>query len=545
MNNLVEKYIEKAEDFREYLNQAGTYNEDITLSQAEWMLKKAAQEKQKNLIWDYIFKDDLKVRIPVNFEVPFTKIYYNDAEVAHGEINVVKVYNELCHNLFSTLQSIVGKGIEEMTDNIYDIPNSYDEFEEFPQDDIHYASDILREFLYNINKPLLQYHLLELDSVYRQGEDMVEFSYHSFRTINGSHYYPALYTRDELKTMLLLLLRNPKVTFNSDEPLTDREKENYVFHRYRRLQKNQYEGIYNLFRENTSFCKRISKLPKKVKPARCVRKLLDKLKVDKEVYDDFEAIQDYYSLLKQYTYVEGILVLSLDPMDFISASDTTYNWQSCFSVMNQRGYSRGCYTALTAPDICIAYVEGSKPYRFGKDKECSNKKWRAWVSINEDFFFVNKGYPFKSEPLTNFIESKIFSLTPQVWLDARKFKIEPVTTFEAMYSDFSDKTTVYFNSESIEKFPIISKTGEEVTRELGIRLGGKTFDPFTEEAYDYTYEECNGTMWGAPETYNMGMCEWCEEYFDLTELREDSYGNLYCENCGNALEEEEECEDDE
>lgn len=533
MINLVERYIEKAEDFREYLNEAEVYNKDITLSQAEWMLKKAAEEKQTNPMWDYFFKDDLKIKIPVNFEMPITDICNENIKLERNGTKVVDLYDEACSKVFKTLKDLITNVTKEMGDNLYDIPNYYEDFKCFDNRDIDTATSVLLQFINSINKITLNYHLPELEKAYRQGADIVTFSYHLTHSMYASHYYPVYYTREELKTMMLMLLENLNVLYNTTGPVNYEDKVMFLCRIRNKFRSTYHENLYKFFRENSTFCKRIAEFPKEIKPARCVRKLMDKLKVEPELYDNFEAAQTYLSLLKQHTNLEGTLVLSIDPIDFISASDNTYNWKSCFSVKRHGGYSRGCYTALTAPDICIAYIEGSTPLMFGKelDRKCSNKKWRAWVSINEDYFFVNKNYPFKSEVLTSFIESRIFSLTPQIWLEAKRFRVEPDVELPAMYSDVSDNTHVYFNSESMDNLPTYKNFIGETTRKLSIQLGGKTFDPFLYEEFDYEYSDSDGNMWGAPETYGMGVCASCGNYFSLDELYEDSYGDLYCDEC--------------
>ena len=117
---------------------------------------------------------------------------------------------------------------------------------------------------------------------------------------------------------------------------------------------------------------------------------------------ELQIQQDIYSILLQSLKVKGRLVLSIDPLDFITMSVSKSGWSSCHHPNNCHGTGGLAYMNDNAS--VIAYVETDDPminYVIDTETEekitikMPNKIWRQIVTINEDHSYALqlKQYP--------------------------------------------------------------------------------------------------------------------------------------------------------
>lgn len=79
--------------------------------------------------------------------------------------------------------------------------------------------------------------------------------------------------------------------------------------------------------------------------------------------------------------IKDTLVISIDPVDFVLASENTNGWQSCFRVEGE--YHASTNSFLRASNIAIAYILDNQ----GK------KKYRQWVVLGDNYFSKGRSYP--------------------------------------------------------------------------------------------------------------------------------------------------------
>lgn len=136
---------------------------------------------------------------------------------------------------------------------------------------------------------------------------------------------------------------------------------------------------------------------KVIKTGSKVSKLIREL-VPPNKYDE---VCTEYSKVMQTKRMKGTLVLSIDPLDYLTASYNTLGWRSCYHPVD--GGSRGAWNAWANSDVAmIAYIKSNSNPTCNFEHTgvfIDNKKWRTWVSILPNFVHINKGYPYQSTEL--------------------------------------------------------------------------------------------------------------------------------------------------
>lgn len=126
-----------------------------------------------------------------------------------------------------------------------------------------------------------------------------------------------------------------------------------------------------------------------------------------------EDIQNSASRLIQEDKVTGKLCFSIHPLDFLSTSETTYNWRSCHALDGD--YRSGNLGYMMDNSTIICYLRGeeeTKLPRFPADVPWNAKKWRVLLfwSNDESLLFAGRQYPFTSQTALNDILTKYMSL---------------------------------------------------------------------------------------------------------------------------------------
>lgn len=283
----------------------------------------------------------------------------------------------------------------------------------------------------------------------------------------------------------------------------------------------------------------VSNISNKTKLVRACHKLFEKLKVASEYINRFEKLMEERSLIIQEAWTRGTLVLSIDPKDFLTASDNDCGWTSCFS-LRENGECRGSvYSAAVTDGIMIAYIKADKDCTY-YEKSFSNKKWRAWILDNaiiddqnqciDEFLYVAKNYPFSSENITNCIYNWLFELNNKQYVPCTvpwRYR----DTF--MYLDYNNEDTYYVPKNSNEIYtdfkrgPIVDWGVYPVDLENGKEILESNRDVCLE---GYCCCEC--------------CCRLREEdtYYAYDEIYcEDCFYKYYffCDRCGEAINKDE------
>lgn len=111
-------------------------------------------------------------------------------------------------------------------------------------------------------------------------------------------------------------------------------------------------------------------------------------------------IQNAASRIIQENKVEGTLCLSIHPLDYLSISETTYNWRSCHSLDGE--YRAGNLSYMMDETTIVCYLKSDKDVklpRFPESVPWNSKKWRVLLFFSSDkhMIFAGRHYPFESK----------------------------------------------------------------------------------------------------------------------------------------------------
>ena len=119
-----------------------------------------------------------------------------------------------------------------------------------------------------------------------------------------------------------------------------------------------------------------------------------------------EDIQNEASRIIQEDKIEGTFCMSVHPLDFLSSSETTYNWRSCHALDGE--YCAGNLSYIMDRSTIICYLKGDKDEKlphFPEDVKWNSKKWRVllFLSNSWDMIFAGRQYPFETKTGLDFI----------------------------------------------------------------------------------------------------------------------------------------------
>ena len=144
-------------------------------------------------------------------------------------------------------------------------------------------------------------------------------------------------------------------------------------------------------------------VPKGMKISRALKFFID----DKEMLD---RTQTYMSTILQEVRVSGTLCFSVHPLDFLSASENTYNWRSCHALDGE--YRSGNLSYMVDSSTIICYLKSDKEVilpRFPSSVPWNNKKWRMFLFLSNkrNLVFAGRQYPFFNEDILSLIQRVI------------------------------------------------------------------------------------------------------------------------------------------
>lgn len=144
------------------------------------------------------------------------------------------------------------------------------------------------------------------------------------------------------------------------------------------------------------------------KPLRALGRFLTYCKnVDgvNEFLRTFERLRVQHSIILNDKTINANLVLSIDPIDYMTMSDNASNWQSCMSWVNNGCYHVGTVEMMNSNNVLCCYLEAAEPFHFNEENQsdeysCPNKRWRQLIYITKDIIVGGKSYPYTNEDLS-------------------------------------------------------------------------------------------------------------------------------------------------
>ena len=128
-------------------------------------------------------------------------------------------------------------------------------------------------------------------------------------------------------------------------------------------------------------------------------------------------VQSAASMIIQENKIEGKLCISVHPLDYLSSSETTYNWRSCHSLDGE--YRAGNLSYMMDKSTLICYLKGDDELHylpsFPGGVPWNSKKWRVLLFMSNDWnmMFAGRQYPFSSRTGIDYV---LHTLLPQAGL---------------------------------------------------------------------------------------------------------------------------------
>ena len=130
----------------------------------------------------------------------------------------------------------------------------------------------------------------------------------------------------------------------------------------------------------------------------------------------YEKIRIKHSMILNDKTVKGNLVFSIHPLDFMTMSDNSLNWQSCMSWQNEGCYRIGTVEMMNSNNVICCYIEDEKnPFEFqnqatGEVYFWNNKKWRQLEYVNPDIIMTGKAYPYQNNEISKIVLNELREL---------------------------------------------------------------------------------------------------------------------------------------
>lgn len=130
-----------------------------------------------------------------------------------------------------------------------------------------------------------------------------------------------------------------------------------------------------------------------------------------------DNIQTKASMLLQENSVTGRLCISVHPLDFLSASETNYDWRSCHALDGD--YRSGNLAYMVDDCTVMCYLRGEdkeKLPRFPSDVKWPSKKWRMLLfeGQEEEIVWAGRQYPFESANILSSIGRTVVPIITDV-----------------------------------------------------------------------------------------------------------------------------------
>lgn len=274
----------------------------------------------------------------------------------------------------------------------------------------------------------------------------------------------------------------------------------------------------NILTENKSIKEYELELQKGMKFSKALLKITEKLK-----YSNLrkEETINKYSLVLNEKKVGGVLVLSVNPLDFYTMSWGT-NWSTCLGAGGE--FESGTMGLAVDSNSLISFFISSKDIEKLHSNLPVPKKWRKIFTLDKDHtaFLANKGYPYDGNELTEIsaieIQRLFFSDSETVF---NKYKYEEMFNRVRSYKVGPGYSDVGLNRQIYVYAP------KELSKDFKVEFRfGEDFDCL----------HCQG----GPAADEAFACMFCGDYDSCEDCGESiardtgywtAYSTLICERC--------------
>ncbi len=180
-----------------------------------------------------------------------------------------------------------------------------------------------------------------------------------------------------------------------------------------------------------------------------------------------DKIQTRMSRIRQEATVNGTLVMSVHPLDFLSSSENAHNWRSCHALDGE--YAAGNLSYMSDKHTFICYLKSENDMEISRFPfEWNSKKWRVLMFLREDdqLIMAGKQYPFDNNALFNTLFDELIAPQyPEINWNEKWLKPPTATIGQIMQDELG---SLHFNDclNSSSYRPVIRHSNELTSSDL-------------------------------------------------------------------------------
>lgn len=165
--------------------------------------------------------------------------------------------------------------------------------------------------------------------------------------------------------------------------------------------------------------------------------------------DKLEDIRTEASRVIQKDKINGTLVFSVHPLDYLSISETTYNWRSCHAMDGDYRLGNLNYMADACTVVCYIKDSSGSKYKlpnFPESVPWNSKKWRVLLYMGNGATIASRQYPFVAQDILPIIDHELaqpwnttgFTLGSESWVTDSLFDMRSQTVDAPHTGQFND-----------------------------------------------------------------------------------------------------------
>ena len=223
-------------------------------------------------------------------------------------------------------------------------------------------------------------------------------------------------------------------------------------------------------------------------------KLIKSLKYFFDDKKELRMCQDLASEYVQKNKIKGHIFFSVDPIDFLLASENNENWRSCHALDGE--YRAGNLSYLLDETTVMVYLASADrehmrvmPHKY----EAASKKVRLYIHIAENIMYYGKMYPFDLPHLRVYIKEVVNQLYDKAGFSSRRnFLMPEQVGFNRIQLPNGDYATLdencFFYWGDIVKSSDVIKQSEHALNYYDL-IYSSTYRPyasFSQQGYYYT-----------------------------------------------------------
>lgn len=201
-------------------------------------------------------------------------------------------------------------------------------------------------------------------------------------------------------------------------------------------------------------------IPEGMTTLKAICKVMDFFDMPDSVKKLYEPFRLALSVIFNDKYLHGKVCLSIHPLDFMTMSDNSLNWNSCMTWVHDGCYHAGTVEMMNSNNVICCYLEGSEPF-IRKDLKWNNKKWRQLFYVTPQIICGGSTYPYHSIDLTTHVLNTVKELAEENlgW----KYQYGPeeyrdMINVDGIYTMDREKTTTHSWDPATDRKRIIFDT---------------------------------------------------------------------------------------